>query len=64
MKNQKKATKPTASGEKELTFESVHQMTSYFFPETDASRSHPNGDEHGDAVAERVFTEVTHSRQK
>jgi hypothetical protein len=64
MTDQTKVTKQAPCEEKELTFETVHQMSSRFFPETDASRSHPNGNESGGAVAERVFTEVTHTPRK
>jgi|HubBroStandDraft_4_1064222.scaffolds.fasta_scaffold60125_2 hypothetical protein len=50
--------------EKRKTFETVHEVMSHFFPEGDSGSSHPSGNKRGSEVAERVFTEVTHSSHK
>jgi hypothetical protein len=63
MKRNKKSNK-LVTERKKKAFETVQQMMSYFFPETDARSSRPNGNKRGSEVAERVFTEVTHSDQR
>jgi hypothetical protein len=55
----KEPTKPRSK-----TFATLQEMTSYFFPRTDARNTRPKGDERGTETAERVFTEATHPSSK
>jgi hypothetical protein len=63
VRRNKKSDKPKTEQQKKA-FETVQQAMSHFFPETNARGSRPNGSERGSDVAERVFTEVTHSSQR